>query len=84
LAIEAGGDIVVAGSNDPFNVFVWSIKTAQLVDILSGHTGPISSLSFSPANGMLTSSSWDHSVKVWDIFGKNGLIESFDHNSEVI
>lgn len=27
LAIESSGDIVCAGSNDPFNVFVWSLKT---------------------------------------------------------
>lgn len=51
---------------------------------MSGHTGPVSSLSFSPANGMLTSSSWDQTVKVWDIFGKNGLVESFDHSTEVL
>jgi periodic tryptophan protein 2 len=59
LAIEASGDIVCAGSNDPFNVFVWSLKTGQLIDILNGHTAPISSLDFSSTSGMLTSSSWD-------------------------
>lgn len=72
LAVEAGGDIVCAGSSDPFNIFVWSLKTGQLVDIMSGHTGPVSSLCFSPSNGMLVSGSWDQSVRVWDVFGKNG------------
>jgi WD40 repeat protein len=32
----------------------------------------VSSLCFSPSNGMLVSGSWDQSVKVWDVFGKNG------------
>ena len=27
LAIESQGDIVAAGSTDPFNVFIWSLKT---------------------------------------------------------
>lgn len=84
LAIETSGDIVCAGSNDPYNIFVWSLKTSQLIDILSGHTGPISSVNFSSTNGMLTSSSWDQSVKVWDVFGKNGLVDSFGHTHEVI
>jgi periodic tryptophan protein 2 len=44
---------------------------------MSGHNGPISCVSFSATNGMLTSSSWDNTVKVWDVFGKNGMIESF-------
>ena len=49
LAVDSSsGDIVVAGAVDPFNIYVWSLKTGQLIDILNGHTGPISSLCFSP------------------------------------
>lgn len=33
---------------------------------------------------MLATSSWDHTVKIWDIFGKNGLVDTFEHASEVI
>ena len=84
LAIEANGDIVCAGSREPFNVYIWSIKTSQLIDILSGHTAPISSLSFSPTSGILATSSWDKTVRTWDIFGKNGLVDTFTHPSEVI
>ncbi len=80
LAIETSGDIVCAGSNDPFNIYCWSLKTSQLVDIFSGHTAPISSLYFNSANGMLSSSSWDHSVRVWDVFGKNGMVDNFEHS----
>lgn len=47
LAVDASGDIIVAGSIDPFNIYVWSLRTGQLMDILNGHTGPISSLVFS-------------------------------------
>lgn len=33
---------------------------------------------------MLTSASWDNTVKVWDVFGKNGLTDTLDHSSEVL
>jgi hypothetical protein len=29
---------------------------------------------------MLSSSSWDHSVRVWDVFGKNGMVDNFEHS----
>jgi len=51
---------------------------------MGGHTGPVSCLSFSATNGLMASSSWDQSVKVWDVFGKNGMVESFQHSSEVL
>ncbi len=59
LAVDSSGDIVVAGSMDPFNIYVWSLRTGQLMDILNGHTAPISSLCFSNTGAMLVSGSWD-------------------------
>ena len=73
-----------AGSKDPFDIFVWSLKTGMLIDVLSGHTGPVSCLSFCHSNGMLASSSWDNTVRVWDVFGKNGMVENFTHSTEVL
>jgi periodic tryptophan protein 2 len=38
LAIEAGGgDIVAAGSIEPYDVYLWSLKTGQLLEVLSSH-----------------------------------------------
>lgn len=31
-------------------IFVWSMKTGRLLDILSGHQGPVHGLMFSPIN----------------------------------
>lgn len=31
-------------------IFVWSMKTAHLLDVLSGHEGPVHGLVFSPTN----------------------------------
>jgi len=75
---------------EPYEIYVWSLRTSQLLEIFSSHTGPISGVSFSPANAMsdqgstLASSSWDMSVKIWDVFGRQGLLETLTHSSEVV
>ena len=84
LAIDASGDIIVAGSMDPFNIYVWSLRTGQLMDILNGHTGPISSLVFSISGAMLVSGSWDKTVRTWDVFEKKGSVDTLTHAPEVL
>jgi len=45
---------------------------------------------FSPSSAQadtgsrLASSSWDNTVKIWDIFGRQGLLETLQHSSEVV
>lgn len=67
LAIS-GGEVVCAGSMEPPSIFMWSLRTGKLLEVLSGHTGPISSLDFSPTSAVLASCSWDGSIKLWEPF----------------
>lgn len=55
-------------------VYVWSLQTGKLLDVLAGHEAPLSELSFSPSQGVLASASWDGTVKLWDVF-KSECIE---------
>lgn len=49
VAIEGSGEVVCAGSRDTFQVFLWNMRTGQLLDALSGHEGPVSALAFNPS-----------------------------------
>ncbi|KAG1232774.1 hypothetical protein G6F68_019098 [Rhizopus microsporus] len=51
---------------------------------MAGHTGPISTLAFSPTGMILASGSWDHSARTWDVFGRGKTIEPLVHQTEVL
>ncbi|XP_069438086.1 periodic tryptophan protein 2 homolog isoform X3 [Ovis canadensis] len=67
VAVDSSGEIVSAGAQDSFEVFIWSMQTGRLLDVLSGHEGPISGLCFNPMKSVLASASWDRTVRLWDM-----------------
>eukprot|EP00250_Pteridium_aquilinum_P004303 c14523_g1_i1 orf=130-3006(+) len=84
LTADKSGEVVCAGSLDSFQIYVWSMKTSRLLDVLSGHEGPVHGLMFSPVQEMLASSSWDKSVRIWDVFDGKGGLETFSHTHDVL
>ncbi|KAG2225208.1 hypothetical protein INT45_009537 [Circinella minor] len=84
LVVDPSGEVVCAGTTDTFEIYVWSVQTGKLLDILAGHTGPISSLTFSPVGMILVSGSWDYTARSWDIFGRSKQVETFQHQNEVL
>ena len=82
-SVDYSGEIVAAGSLDTYNIFVWSLKTGDLIDVLNGHTGPVSCLAFSHINDILVSGSWDNTVKMWELYTKKGISETYEHNSKI-
>ncbi|GMH15933.1 hypothetical protein Nepgr_017774 [Nepenthes gracilis] len=84
LAADQSGEVICAGTLDSFEIFVWSMKTGRLLDILSGHEGPVHGLMFSPENAILASSSWDKTVRLWDLFEGKGAVETFPHIHDVL
>ena len=67
VAIDPSGEMVAAGCADTFEICLWSMKTGRLLDMLSGHTGPVSGLVFSPIRAVMASSY----VKFRDFFWGN-------------
>ncbi|XP_030635954.1 PWP2 small subunit processome component [Chanos chanos] len=67
LAVDASGELVCAGAQDSFEIFLWSMQTGRLLEVLSGHEGPVSGLCFCPVQSVLASVSWDRTVRLWDM-----------------
>lgn len=68
LTLDSSSEFVAAGGQDVFEIYIWSMKLGRLLEVLSGHEGPVSCLEFSPvlsSTGMV-STSWDKTVKIWN------------------
>uniref|UniRef100_A0ACB8FHQ9 U3 snoRNP protein n=1 Tax=Sphaerodactylus townsendi TaxID=933632 RepID=A0ACB8FHQ9_9SAUR len=84
LAVDSSGEIISAGSQDSFEVFLWSMQSGRLLDVLAGHEGPISSLCFNPMKCVLASASWDKTVRLWDMLDSWKTKETLALNSDVL
>ena len=77
--------MVAAGSTDSFGVFLWSVQTGKLLDVMAGYTAPVGSLAFSPSGvNQLVSGLWDKTVQAWRLFGRSGAVEPFSLSSDVL
>ncbi|KAK5071740.1 U3 snoRNP protein [Lithohypha guttulata] len=84
LAIDPAAEVVCAGSHDSFDVHLWSVQTGALLDQLSGHEGPISTLAFTPDGRMLVSGSWDRTIRTWNVFDRSQSSESLQLTSDLL
>ena len=84
LAVDYSGEMICAGSQDTFELFLWSLETGKLLEIIRGHTGPISSLQFCPYSSLLASCSWDKSYRLWDVVNPEGNNEHVDFVAEAV
>lgn len=84
LTMDSSGEVVCSGSVDTFEVYVWSMKTGRLLEVLAGHEGPISGLMFSPCRPLLVSGSWDKTVRLWNMFDSKVSWETLNLGSDVL
>ena len=84
LAVDPSGELLMAATSDPFELLLFHTQTGRLLEVCSGHEGPISGLSFSPALSLVLSSSWDRSVRLWDPFEGRGCVEVLTHEADVL
>ncbi|KAI9164418.1 U3 snoRNP protein [Blastocladiella emersonii ATCC 22665] len=82
IAVDESGDLVTAGSVDSFEVFVWAVQTGKLLEVLPGHTGPVSCMEF--AGNQLVTGSWDRTLRVWNVFDRSLAIEALQLTGEVL
>lgn len=60
-----------------------SLQTGIHCDSLTGHTGPITCMEFTPAGNLITGS-WDKTVRSWNVFDRKANFYSLEHTSEVL
>ena len=58
-------------------IWLYDAETCQEVAMLTGHTGGVSSVVFSPDSSTLASASWDDTVRLWDV-DTGSHIKTFD------
>ncbi|XP_037945093.1 periodic tryptophan protein 2 homolog [Teleopsis dalmanni] len=85
VAIDHSGELVVAGGQDVFDIYLWSVKMGNLLEVISGHEGPVTSVAFSPVatSSTLVSGSWDKTTKIWNCLEDNSKHETIDILSDV-
>ncbi|KDQ09580.1 hypothetical protein BOTBODRAFT_525903 [Botryobasidium botryosum FD-172 SS1] len=66
VCVDFKGDTIVSGSND-HKIKVWSASTGECLQTLSGHRLLVRALSFNLELGRLVSTSYDHSMRAWDL-----------------
>ncbi len=64
LNFSHDGRYLAAGVGDV--VEIWNVETGQTYKILTGHEDDVRDVEFSPDGKSLASSSFDHTVKIWD------------------
>lgn len=84
LAIDPSAEVVCAASHDSFDIHLWSVQTGALLDQLSGHEGPISTLAFTPDGRYLVSGSWDRTIRVWSVFDRSQTSETLQLTSDLL
>ncbi|XP_017785717.1 PREDICTED: periodic tryptophan protein 2 homolog [Nicrophorus vespilloides] len=80
VSVDSSGEFVAAGSQDSFEIYLWSMKLGRLLEILSGHGGPVCSIEFSPNpnSAVMASVSWDKTLRIWDAIEKGSAHETIE------
>lgn len=73
--------MVCAGSTDPYEIYCWNLQTGNMLQVLTGHKGPISCIAF--VGERFVSGSWDRTIRIYDFYAKRSNADSLDQSSEV-
>ncbi len=68
IAISPDGQMLASGSSGPdTSIKLWQLHSGTLSRILPGHQGTVAAVAFSPDGQTLASSSYDGSIRLWQV-----------------
>lgn len=84
VSVDSSGELVTAGGQDSHDIYLWSLQSGRLLEVLSGHEGPVVSVQFSsqPGSTMMASTAWDATLKVWDAIDSTTAKETIALSSD--
>ena len=71
IAINYSGFFIASSCQKSFRIFVWSVRTGNLIEKLEGHQSFVSSLFFPKKTFEIFSSSFDCTFRLWQFDNKN-------------
>jgi WD40 repeat protein/uncharacterized caspase-like protein len=93
VAFSPDGKVIASGSQDKFGrlspqlrrdtIKLWDAATGKQLRSLEGHTGDVTSVTFSPDGNVIASSGWDQTIKLWDAATGNQLRSLEGHTGYV-
>lgn len=81
VAFSPDGKLIATGGDK--GVYLWDIKSQSLIHTFSGHTSVVNTIAYSPDGKHLASSSWDNTIKIYDI-EKKALLHTYDPKSRLL
>ncbi len=74
LTWSKDGKVLAAGGDD-HRIHLWDDDARQERGVLEGHAGSVLRIAFNPAGTLLASSSWDNTIRLWDLAGGKELLQ---------
>jgi WD40 repeat protein/predicted Ser/Thr protein kinase len=74
LAWRVDGRLLAAGGEE--RAAVWEVPEGRLVSVLLGHTGKVIAAVFRNTDGLLATSSWDDTTRLWDLVRGRELLST--------
>jgi len=84
LAIHPSGRFVASAGLDKKTVSFWSMSSGEDLGLLSGHTGSIESVAFSPDGKTLAIADQDKTVRLWDVATRKERMTLVGHEDAVL
>ncbi len=82
--ILGGAAVIAAGAGAGIYVYSRFAKPANALYVLRGHTGTVTSVSWSPDGTQLASGSRDNTAKLWLVAGENNTLTYSGHRAAVL